>query len=232
MAPRRSVSTVAKKEKRKATRGTSKRARAETIDFFHYLSEKHEERFEKLTSHWSIWRKWRLQLEDFPHSELFNLIDVCIWSQIAETLHKIYSQLVHEFYANFNQEIDTHGMDHYGHTWVQGKWFMFTPLIIKHCYKITSDDVPPLPTIHDMGEVDQFLYDRDDAWLLLGKDFGHSKLTDSLLILNLFVSHNIDLTTHRTTINDAKAQFLYHLAYERKLDLESYIYTLISNLGF
>ncbi|KAL2517794.1 hypothetical protein Adt_14041 [Abeliophyllum distichum] len=37
-----------------------------------------------------------------------------------------------------------------------------------------------------MGEVAQFLYGRDDAWPLPGRDFEHSKLTDSLLILNVF----------------------------------------------
>ncbi|KAL2542659.1 Uncharacterized protein Adt_03637 [Abeliophyllum distichum] len=53
-----------------------------------------------------------------------------------------------------------------------------------------------------------------------------------MLILNLFVSHIIDLSTHCTTINDASARFLYHLIHGRKIDLESYIYTLISTLGF
>ncbi|KAL2466444.1 Uncharacterized protein Adt_42295 [Abeliophyllum distichum] len=83
-----------------------------------------------------------------------------------------------------------------------------------------------------MGEVAQFLYRRDDAWLLPGRDFEHSKLTDSLLILNLFMSHNIDSSTHCTTISDARARFLYYLAHRRKIDLESYIYTLISTPGF
>ncbi|KAL2517977.1 hypothetical protein Adt_14224 [Abeliophyllum distichum] len=83
-----------------------------------------------------------------------------------------------------------------------------------------------------MGEVARFLYGRDDAWPLPGRDLEHSKLTDSLLILNVFVSHNIDPTRHRTTINDARARLLYHLAHGRKMDLGNYIYTLISMLGF
>ncbi|KAL2475021.1 Uncharacterized protein Adt_35757 [Abeliophyllum distichum] len=136
-----------------------------------------------------MWGEQRLQLEDFLHSELYNLIDMCGWSRN-------------------------------------------TPRVINQYYRITSEDIHPLPTIQDMGEVAQFLYGRDDAWPLLGRDFEHSKLTDSLLILNLFVSHNIDSSTHRTTIIDARARFLYHLTYERKIDLESYVYTLISTLGF
>ncbi|KAL2471826.1 Uncharacterized protein Adt_39962 [Abeliophyllum distichum] len=109
---------------------------------------------------------------------------------------------------------------------------MFTPRVINQYYGITTDDVHPLPTIQDMGEVARFLYGRDDAWPLPRRDFEHSELTNSLLILNLFVSHNIDPTTHRTTINDARARLLYHLAHGRKIDLENYIYTLISMLGF
>ncbi|KAL2505121.1 Envelope-like protein [Abeliophyllum distichum] len=123
-------------------------------------------------------------------------------------------------------------MEHYGQTWIRGKWFMFTPMIINNYYGIATDDIHPLSSIQDMGEVARFLYGRDDAWPLPGRDFEHSKLTDSLLILNVFVSHNIDLTRHRTTINDARARLLYHLAHGRKMDLGNYIYTLISMLGF
>ncbi|KAL2471673.1 Uncharacterized protein Adt_39809 [Abeliophyllum distichum] len=109
---------------------------------------------------------------------------------------------------------------------------MFTSKVINQYYRITFENVHLLPTIQDMGEVVQFLYGQDDAWPLPGKDFEHNKLKVSLLILNLFVSHNIDPSTHRTTINDARARFLYHLARGRKIDLESYIYTWISTLGF
>ncbi|KAL2518053.1 Uncharacterized protein Adt_14300 [Abeliophyllum distichum] len=109
---------------------------------------------------------------------------------------------------------------------------MFTPRIINSYYDITTDDIHPLPSIQDMGEVARFLYGRDDAWPLPRREFEHSKLTDSLLILNVFVSHNIDPTRHRTTINDARARLLYHLAHGRKMDLGNYIYTLISMLGF
>ncbi|KAL2466293.1 Uncharacterized protein Adt_42144 [Abeliophyllum distichum] len=109
---------------------------------------------------------------------------------------------------------------------------MFTPRVINQYYGITSKDIHPLPTIQDMGEVAKFLYGRDDVWPLPRRNFEHSKLANFLLILNLFVSHNIDPSTHHTAINDARALFLYHLAHERKKDLESYIYTLISTLGF
>ncbi|KAL2517473.1 Uncharacterized protein Adt_13720 [Abeliophyllum distichum] len=108
---------------------------------------------------------------------------------------------------------------------------MFTTRIINDHYGITTDDIHPLPSIQDMGEVAQFLYGRNDAWPLPGRDFEHSKLTDSLLILNVFVSHNIHPTRHRTTINDARARLLYHLAHKRKMDLENYNYILISMLG-
>ncbi|KAL2490703.1 Uncharacterized protein Adt_26331 [Abeliophyllum distichum] len=37
---------------------------------------------------------------------------------------------------------------------------------------------------------------------------------------------------HRTTINDARAQILYHLTHGRKIDLRSYIYTQMCTLGF
>ncbi|KAL2506362.1 Uncharacterized protein Adt_21983 [Abeliophyllum distichum] len=231
MAPKRPP-TTAEKGKKKATGGTSKRPRVETTDARHYLSEEHEDRFKTSISHWTIWGERKLQLDDFPHSELYNLIDICGWSKIADTPHKVYSQLVHEFYANFNPDIDIQGTEHYGQTWVRGKWIMFTPRIVNNYYDITTDDIHPLPSIQDMGEVARFLYGRDDAWPLPGRDFEHSKLTDSLLILNVFVSHNIDPTRHRTTINDARARLLYHLAHGRKIDLGNYIYTLISMLGF
>ncbi|KAL2474849.1 Uncharacterized protein Adt_35585 [Abeliophyllum distichum] len=142
-----------------------------------------------------------LQLEDFLPYELNSLIDVYGWLKIAETPHKIYSQLVHEFYTNLNHEIDIHGTEHYRQTW-------------------------------DMGEVARFLYRQDDAWPLPGRDFKHYKLTDSLLMVNVFVRYIIDPSTHRTTINNVRAPFLYHLAHRRKINLESYIYTLISTLGF
>ncbi|KAL2533224.1 Uncharacterized protein Adt_06575 [Abeliophyllum distichum] len=118
MAPKQLVSTTTKKGKKKATRSTSKRSRVESTDSSHYLSKEHKERFNKVTCYWSIWEERRLQLEDFLHSKVFNLIDVCGWSGLAETLHKIYSQLIHEFYANFNQEIDIQGIEHYGQMWI------------------------------------------------------------------------------------------------------------------
>ncbi|KAL2491820.1 Uncharacterized protein Adt_27448 [Abeliophyllum distichum] len=83
-----------------------------------------------------------------------------------------------------------------------------------------------------MEKVARFLYGRDDAWPLSMRDFEHGKLTDSLLILNLFVSHNIDPSTHYTTISDPRARFLYHLTHGRKIDLGSYIYTLINTMDF
>ncbi|KAL2533791.1 Uncharacterized protein Adt_07142 [Abeliophyllum distichum] len=204
MAPKRPP-TAAEKEKRKATGSISKRVLVETTDSRHYLSEEYEERFKNFISQWTIWGERRLQLDDFPHFDLYNLIDVCGWSKIADTPHKIYSQLVHDFYTNFNQEIDIQRTEHYGQTWVRGKRFLFTPRIINDYYGITTDDIYPLPSIQDM---------------------------DSLLILNVFVSHNIDPTRHRTTINYARARLLYHLAYGMKMDLENYIYTLISMMGF
>ncbi|KAL2512796.1 Uncharacterized protein Adt_18396 [Abeliophyllum distichum] len=90
-----------------------------------------------------------------------------------------------------------------------------------------------------MEDVAQFIYDKDDAWPHSTRDFEHSKLIDSLLILNLYVSYNIDPnrhhtidpSRHHTTFNDAKAWFLIHLAHERKFYLGSHIYTLIRNLG-
>ncbi|KAL2462057.1 Uncharacterized protein Adt_45477 [Abeliophyllum distichum] len=231
MAPKRPP-TATKKGKKKTTRSTSKRARVEINDSSHYLSKEHEQRFNYYISEWSLWGERRLQLMDFSHSELYNLIDVCGWSKIADTPHKIYSQLVHESYTNFNQEIDIQGTEHYGQTWVQGKWLIFTPRFINEYYGITTNDIHPLPSIQDMGEVAWFLYDRNDAWPLPGREFDHSKLIDSLLILNIFVSHNIDPTRHHTTINDARARLLYHLAHGIKMDLRNYIYTLISMLGF
>ncbi|KAL2457312.1 Uncharacterized protein Adt_46422 [Abeliophyllum distichum] len=207
--------TVAEKGKKKATGSTSKRARVETTDSRHYPSEEYEERFKNFISQWTILGERRLQLNNFPHSELYNLIDICGWSKIADTPHKIYSQLIHEFYTNFNQEIDIQRTEHYRQTWVRGKWFMFTPRIINNYYGITTDDIHPLSSIQDLGEVVQFLYGRDDACPLPGRDFKHSKLIDSLLILNVFLSHNIDPIRHRTTINDARTQLLYHLAHGR-----------------
>ncbi|KAL2542480.1 Uncharacterized protein Adt_03458 [Abeliophyllum distichum] len=151
MAPKRPP-TAAKKGKKMTSRSTSKRARVEITDSRHYLSEEHEERFKTFISQWSIWEERRLQL-DFSHSELYILIDVCGWSKIADTPHKIYSQIVHEFYTNFNHEIDIHGTEHYGQTWVRSKWFMFTLRVINECYGITTEDIHPLPYIQDMGEV-------------------------------------------------------------------------------
>ncbi|KAL2517793.1 Uncharacterized protein Adt_14040 [Abeliophyllum distichum] len=115
MAPKRPP-TTAEKGKKKAIGGTSKRPQVETTNARHYLSEKHEDRFKHFISYWTIWGERKLQLDDFPHSELYNLIDICGWSKIADTPHKVYSQLVHEFYANFNQDIDIQGTEHYGQT--------------------------------------------------------------------------------------------------------------------
>ncbi|KAL2484807.1 Uncharacterized protein Adt_29563 [Abeliophyllum distichum] len=162
MAPKRPPTTV-ENRKKKAIEGTSKKARVETSDSSYYLSKEHEERFKNLTSQWSILRERRIQLEDFSHSELYNLIDMCDWSKIVETPYKIYSQLIHEFYTNFNHKIDKHGTKHYRQTWVQDKWIMFILRVINQYYRITFTDVHPLPTIQDMGEVVRFLYGRDDA---------------------------------------------------------------------
>ncbi|KAL2497292.1 Uncharacterized protein Adt_22842 [Abeliophyllum distichum] len=140
MPPKRPL-TIAEKEKKKASGSTLKRARVEITDSRHYLSEEHEERFKTFISQWSIWEERRLQLEDFPHSELYNLIDLCDWSKIADTPHKIYSTLVHEFYTNFNQEIDIQGTKHYGQTWVWDKWLLFTPRVINDYYGITTEDI-------------------------------------------------------------------------------------------
>ncbi|KAL2517934.1 Uncharacterized protein Adt_14181 [Abeliophyllum distichum] len=109
---------------------------------------------------------------------------------------------------------------------------MFTSYVIDHYYGITTEDVHQLPTVYGMSEVARFLYGQDNAWPLPRRTLSTISLKDFLLILNLFVSHNIDLSTHRTTINKARTRFLYHLAHERKINLESYIYTLITNLCF
>ncbi|KAL2505438.1 Uncharacterized protein Adt_21059 [Abeliophyllum distichum] len=108
---------------------------------------------------------------------------------------------------------------------------MFTPEFIDRYYKLMHHNIYPLPTEFDMGDVAKFLYGRDDAWPLSIRDFENNKLNDSLLILNLFVSHNIDPSGHRMTFSDAKAWFFLHLAHEKKIYLESHIYTLICNLG-
>ncbi|KAL2526884.1 hypothetical protein Adt_11938 [Abeliophyllum distichum] len=162
----------------------------------------------------------RLQLEDFPHSELYNLINVCGWSKIADTPHKIYYQLVHEFYTNFNHEIDIHGTEHYGETWVRGKWFMFTPKVINDYYGITTEDIHPLSSIQDMGEVARFLYGRDDAWPLPGRDFEHSKLIDPLLILNVFEDGFGELYLHPDQ----------HVVLPNKQEAYSHLPSLISSI--
>ncbi|KAL2466134.1 Uncharacterized protein Adt_41985 [Abeliophyllum distichum] len=92
-----SVSTTADKRKKKVAESISKRVQVDSNDSSRYLSKNHKQRFLKVTSTWSICKKRQVELGDFPHSELFHLIDACGSSQIAEALHKIYPQLVYSF---------------------------------------------------------------------------------------------------------------------------------------
>ncbi|KAL2453132.1 hypothetical protein Adt_49368 [Abeliophyllum distichum] len=104
------------------------------------------------------------------------------------------------------------------------------PRIINSYYGITTDDIHLCPLFKIWVEVAQFLYGRDDAWPLPERDFEHSKLTDSLIILNVFVNHNIDPPGTVLRNMMLGTRLLYHLAHGRKMDLGN-IYTLISMLG-
>ncbi|KAL2532355.1 Uncharacterized protein Adt_05706 [Abeliophyllum distichum] len=152
MAPKRPP-TAAEKGKKKATGSTSKRARLETTDSSHYLSKEHEERFKNHTSQWSIWGERKLQLEDFPHFELYNLIDICGWKKLQKYLRKIYSQLIHEFYTNFNHKIDIHGTEHYGQTWIRGTPAIFPALISGICEEAGVQILPAELVVKAKGPI-------------------------------------------------------------------------------
>ncbi|KAL2537989.1 uncharacterized protein Fot_19380 [Forsythia ovata] len=134
-----------------------------------------------------------------------NLINSCGWQRVAGKPHLAYPLLVKEFLANFNHAIEEPEADHRYTTWVRGKWIKFSLAMIANYYRLTPNDFEHVPADLDMTQVTQFLYGRADAWHLVGPKFLHNQLTKSLCIFHIFVSYNIDPTSHRTDFNETRA---------------------------
>lgn len=69
-------------------------------------------RFSNIVSHWATLSERPVKLDDFPDFELVNLVQICSWQKVVEWPHPVYGNLVNDFYANFNIEIDTLGSEH------------------------------------------------------------------------------------------------------------------------
>lgn len=73
---------------------------------------------------------------------------------------------------------------------------MFGLKFIDDYYGLNGDNIVPILTKHGIPIVAQFLYGRANAWPLATRDLEHNMLTDSLVILQIFMCYNIDSTSH------------------------------------
>lgn len=208
MPPKR---TLKGKEKVGSTSGTT---RTQTLDehMRHFLGPGARLKYTEVVSQWKLLQERPVKLEDFPGYELLTLVYNCGWEKVVERPHPVYDGLVQEFYANFNSEIDTSGSDHHHQTRVRGKWLMFTPEIIHDFYQLTWDNISQIPIDFPWPEVVEVLLGREAAWPLQTEEWYQIELTPSIAILWLFICHNIEPTSHRSTFPDPRAGLLYHLA--------------------
>lgn len=105
MPPKR---TSKGKEKVGSTSGT----RDSATGFRRFLNSETSTRYSDIISHWAIIPERPVWLSDFPAIELATLIQNCGWDKLIERPHPVYEDLAREFYANFNNDIDTPGSSH------------------------------------------------------------------------------------------------------------------------
>lgn len=136
-----------------------------------FLSSNQAARYANVVWELALIPKRPVKLDDFPCFELVYLVHNCGWEKVIERLHPVYENLVREFYANLNAEIDTPGSDHLHQTWVRGKWIMFSPEVIHDYYHLTWTNV--VPVLHDFNwvEVTEVLLGRENAWPLPTADW-------------------------------------------------------------
>lgn len=92
------------------------------------------------------------------------------------------------------------------------------------------ENVVPIPTEFNWPEVAEVLLEREHAWPLATAEWHQIELTPSIVILWLFMCHNIKPTSHRTTFPDQIVGFIYHLVRDCKIDLATLIYNQIQTL--
>jgi hypothetical protein len=227
MPPKR---TSKGKEKVGSSSGTA-RTREPEGGVRRFLSSDTAARYANVVRDWAIIPERPVQLEDFPNFELTYLVHNCGWEKVIERPHPVYENLAKEFYANFNTEIDTPGSEHLHQTWVRGKWIMFSPEVIHDYYQLSWNNVVPIPEDFNWHEVAEILLGRENAWPLPTADWHQIELTPSIAILWLFMCHNVEPISHRTTFTNPRAGFIYHLVRGNKIDLATYIYNQILGTG-
>lgn len=87
-----------------------------------FLTIEHKARFSNVISRWKVWPERKVIVEDFGRFELTRLICLAGWEKITSEPQKVYPTLVQEFYANFNEDLDTPETEHMHQTWVWDKW--------------------------------------------------------------------------------------------------------------
>jgi hypothetical protein len=227
MPPKR---TSKGKEKVASTSGTA-RTRVPDGGIRRFLTPENRTRYSDIVSHWALLPERPVKLTDFPGFELTTLVQHCGWEKVVDRPHPVYEGLVREFYANFNLDIDTPGAEHLHQTWVRDRWIMFTPEVIQDFYGLTWADITPIPGDFHWETVAEVLLGRANAWPLPDPIWKQIELTPSIGILWLFLCHNVEPTTHRTTFTDPTAGLLYHLVRGHKIDLASFIYDQIHSHG-
>lgn len=222
--------TAKGKEKAASTSGTA-RTRAPEGAIRRFLHPEAYTRYSEIISRWTPLLELPVRLSDFPGFELTTLVGICGWDRVVDRPHPAYVDLVREFYANFNVDIDTPGSEHEHQTWVRDRWISFSPEVIQDYFGLTWDDITPVPGDFPWETVAEVLLGRANAWPLPTPVWEQIQLTPSIGILWLFMCYNVEPTSHRTTFTDPTAGLIYHLVRGQKIDLATFIYDQIHYLG-
>lgn len=92
---------------------------------------------------------------------------------------------------------------------------MISPEVIHDYYKLSWNNVVPIPRNFNWHEVVEALLGRKNAWPLQPAEWHQIEFTRSITILWLFMCHNVELISHRITFTNPKAGFIYHLVREK-----------------
>lgn len=98
-------------------------------------------------------------------------------------------------------------------------------------YQLSWDNVVPILGYFYQNEVADVLLGFENAWPLQTVEWHQIELTPSIAIIWLFMCHNVESNTHRTTFTNPMTGFINHLVRRQKIDLATFIYNQMHTMG-
>ena len=131
--------------KTKANKNSASSSSSTLVDRVRFPTAKTEQIFETLTKYRSIWRKRLLVLDELDLSIHRNLVSRN-WGSLCNVSHPPPIVLIKEFYSNFSVYSEN-TCGHYLTTWIRGKEYRITKLIVSEALSIPLVHRPTFPYI-------------------------------------------------------------------------------------